>query len=149
MSQERPKIAEKVIFWEEQDKINQALIPRVLEMHDIVINTSNLSQKNSSDYVELKLSISEVSKSVKDINNNLLELNSSISNLSSEHNGTKTKLSKILEEVNKLKNDLSTQKNQLDQVSKNNNSTTQEVNLTNLYLLCALSIIISIIALVF
>lgn len=33
---ERPSIEEKVRFWEEQDKINQALIPRVMEMHDIV-----------------------------------------------------------------------------------------------------------------
>lgn len=30
MSKEEIKIVEKVKFWEEQDKINQALIPRVL-----------------------------------------------------------------------------------------------------------------------
>ena len=33
---ERPNIAEKVRCWEEQDKINQALIPRVKELHEIV-----------------------------------------------------------------------------------------------------------------
>ena len=44
---ERPSIGEKVRFWEEQDKINQALIPRVMEMHEIVTDlhkrTSNIS----------------------------------------------------------------------------------------------------------
>ena len=38
---ERPSIGEKVRFWEEQDKINQALIPRVTEMHDIVTDLHN------------------------------------------------------------------------------------------------------------
>ncbi len=33
---ERPKIAEKVKFWEEQDRINQELIPRVLKQHDLL-----------------------------------------------------------------------------------------------------------------
>lgn len=44
---DRPSIAEKVRFWEEQDKINEALIPRVIEMHDMVIDlqkrTDNIS----------------------------------------------------------------------------------------------------------
>ena len=44
---ERPSIGEKVRFWEEQDKINQALIPRVMEMHEIVTDlhkrTANIS----------------------------------------------------------------------------------------------------------
>ena len=44
---ERPGIGEKVRFWEEQDKINQALIPRVMEMHEIVTDlhkrTANIS----------------------------------------------------------------------------------------------------------
>lgn len=31
-----PSIAEKVRFWEEQDRINQALIPRIIELHETV-----------------------------------------------------------------------------------------------------------------
>ena len=46
---ERPSIGEKVRFWEEQDKINQALIPRVMEMHEIVTDlhkrTANISSQ--------------------------------------------------------------------------------------------------------
>ena len=30
-----PKIAEKVLFWEEQDRINKELIPRVLKLHEL------------------------------------------------------------------------------------------------------------------
>jgi hypothetical protein len=34
-AEERPKIADKVRFWEEQDRINRELIPRVLKQHDL------------------------------------------------------------------------------------------------------------------
>ena len=33
---ETPKIAEKVRFWEEQDKINRELIPRVVKQHELL-----------------------------------------------------------------------------------------------------------------
>ena len=31
-----PKIAEKIKFWEEQDRINKALIPRVVRAHELI-----------------------------------------------------------------------------------------------------------------
>ena len=36
MTDERPNIGEKVRFWEEQDRINQELIPRVLKQHELL-----------------------------------------------------------------------------------------------------------------
>ena len=33
---ETPNIAEKVKFWEEQDRINKELIPRVLKVHQLL-----------------------------------------------------------------------------------------------------------------
>ena len=33
--QDTPKIGEKVRFWEEQDRINQELIPRVIKQHEL------------------------------------------------------------------------------------------------------------------
>ena len=33
---EAPKIADKVRFWEEQDRINRELIPRVLKQHELI-----------------------------------------------------------------------------------------------------------------
>ena len=35
-STETPSIAERVKFWEEQDKINQELIPRVIRQHELL-----------------------------------------------------------------------------------------------------------------
>lgn len=32
------KIAERVKFWEEQDRINKAIIPRILKNHDLSTN---------------------------------------------------------------------------------------------------------------
>lgn len=34
MAKKIPPIAEKIKFWEEQDKINQAVIPRIIEMNE-------------------------------------------------------------------------------------------------------------------
>ena len=39
------KIAEKVKFWEEQDKINQELIPRVFKNHEMITKVSERSLK--------------------------------------------------------------------------------------------------------
>lgn len=36
MSMELPNIAERVSFWEEQDKINQELIPRVIRQNELL-----------------------------------------------------------------------------------------------------------------
>ena len=36
MSMESPNIAERVKFWEEQDKINQELIPRVIRQNELL-----------------------------------------------------------------------------------------------------------------
>lgn len=78
------KIIEKVKFWEEQDKINQALIPRVLEMHEQLKTTSLLSQQNSSKNIQ-------ISTTLKDLDNKLNQelgvidnLKTSFANLSNQ-----------------------------------------------------------------
>lgn len=78
------KIVEKVKFWEEQDKINQALIPRVLEMHEQLKTTSLLSQQNSSKNIQ-------ISTTLKDLDNKLNQelgvidnLKTSFANLSNQ-----------------------------------------------------------------
>ncbi len=40
MSTQLPKIAEKIKFWEEQDQINKAVIPRILKAHDLATDLS-------------------------------------------------------------------------------------------------------------
>lgn len=78
------KIVEKFKFWEEQDKINQALIPRVLEMHEQLKTTSLLSQQNSSKNIQ-------ISTTLKDLDNKLNQelgvidnLKTSFANLSNQ-----------------------------------------------------------------
>ena len=34
-TRDAPKIGERVLFWEEQDRINQELIPRVIKQHEL------------------------------------------------------------------------------------------------------------------
>lgn len=35
-TEDAPRIAERVKFWEEQDRINQELIPRVIRQHELL-----------------------------------------------------------------------------------------------------------------
>ena len=44
-TQEPPGIAEKVRFWEEQDRINQVLIPKVLRQHELL--TTHLKEHDN------------------------------------------------------------------------------------------------------
>lgn len=70
MSKEDVKIVERVKFWEEQDKINQVLIPRVLDMHEQLKTTSLLSQQNSSSYVQTVSSLKNLEDKLnKEIDN--------------------------------------------------------------------------------
>ncbi len=51
---ERPKIAEKVKFWEEQDRINQELIPRVLKQHELLASHIKSHESSSVNMVSLE-----------------------------------------------------------------------------------------------
>ena len=42
-------LADRVRFWEEQDKINQALIPRVLELHEAVKESTSRCESLSGE----------------------------------------------------------------------------------------------------
>lgn len=48
------RIAEKVKFWEEQDKINQSLIPRVLKNHDLIKENSERTLKISESFLVIQ-----------------------------------------------------------------------------------------------
>ena len=67
---ERPSIGEKVRFWEEQDKINQALIPRVMEMHEVVTDlhkrTANISNQIAAAEARVLQKVQEEIKSQND-----------------------------------------------------------------------------------
>lgn len=47
------KIGEKVKFWEEQDKLNRELIPRVLKNHGLIETLLSKEVKLSNDIIEI------------------------------------------------------------------------------------------------
>jgi len=122
---DRPKITDKVRFWEEQDKINQALIPRVLEMHEHIKKANLLAQKNSSQYLNLSSEIKdlklEINKFIKGTSNNLKELDNKIQSIKSEQNGSlklvKDETNNISERVRLNESDLLKLKEKLDKFS--------------------------------
>lgn len=82
------KIVEKVKFWEEQDKINQVLIPRVLDIHEQLKSTSLLSQQNSSKYIQaisnLKNLEDTFNKEIDNIVNDIDIIEKKLNNLSTQ-----------------------------------------------------------------
>lgn len=78
------KIVEKVKFWEEQDKINQALIPRVLEMHEQLKTTSLLSQQNSSKNIQISTTLEDLDNKLNQELGVIDNLKTSFANLSNQ-----------------------------------------------------------------
>ncbi len=62
MSNNIPPIAEKIKFWEEQDKINQAVIPRIIEMNESI---KNLAKQLGEIDSKIALSESRIQKRLK------------------------------------------------------------------------------------
>ncbi|MEG0855807.1 MAG: hypothetical protein RSG52_04915 [Terrisporobacter sp.] len=67
------KIAEKVKFWEEQDRINKELIPRVLKNHDLITQMSSNISKYTETIIKLEQKIDKLEKcnNMKKIDNKL------------------------------------------------------------------------------
>ena len=63
---ETPKIADKVKFWEEQDRINKELIPRVLKQHELL--TAHVEHHTHADpeaRVQIKMLQQETAAQMK------------------------------------------------------------------------------------
>lgn len=104
------KIVDKVKFWEEQNQINQVLIPRVLELHKQLISVGLLSQQNSASCTQLRSELSDLQDNIiqqyddlkthhKTLSEALDELSSSIS-LKSEQQKALNK--EIFQKINNL-----------------------------------------------
>ena len=56
---ETPKIAEKVRFWEEQDRINRELIPRVIKQHELLTTHIEGHETSSTQVAALEGRLTE------------------------------------------------------------------------------------------
>ena len=68
--EKRPSIAEKVKFWEEQDRINQELIPRVIKVHETVAKHIEGHKEFSAVIASMDARIAE---RVKDVEANVTQ----------------------------------------------------------------------------
>jgi hypothetical protein len=56
----RTDIIEKVKFWEEQDKINNLLVPRVMEQHELMTKISKSHLENEKTLQEILLRLKKI-----------------------------------------------------------------------------------------
>ena len=61
----RPGIADKVRFWEEQDRINQELIPRVLKQHELLSAHIANHEESRAQLAALDSRIDRLTESLK------------------------------------------------------------------------------------
>lgn len=94
MSNNRPKITDKIRFWEEQDKINNALIPRVLQVHENQKKQLRLNSTLTSDISKIKLRVADLTERIKTNDELIEELDESVKKQKIETN-------KLTQEINK------------------------------------------------
>jgi len=157
----RTEIIEKVKFWEEQDKINEALIPRVLEMHNTLKTLSKNHVDNNESLIDIqikikkigsaqnlhetrfgdfKYSIDELSKAHKSTTQDIIELSNSI----------KTKFQEFHRIIESLGSQNVSSSNVKETSPGNTNITSNDSGKNNNYALviAGLAFVISIISLV-
>jgi len=108
MGKNIPPIAEKVKFWEEQDKINQAVIPRLIEMNESIKNIAmqlgEVDKKIAFSESRTKKSIKEdLAKSIDDLNSRIANIEGNIKSLDESTSTLKNNLIDLkLEVLSKL-----------------------------------------------
>ena len=79
-AQETPRIAERVKFWEEQDRINKAIIPRILKNHDLIAEltkqVTSFSELAAQTESRIAASEKKTSSHIADCNEQLKQLQS-------------------------------------------------------------------------
>ena len=81
-----PRIAERVKFWQEQDRINKALIPRVLRIHELTTSCAKTIEGVTGQIATLDARLT------RRLNDGLEELRSDIARLSKESEQLGTEL---------------------------------------------------------
>jgi phage shock protein A len=109
----RTDIIEKVKFWEEQDKINNLLIPRVMEQHELMTKISKSHLENEKTLQEILLRLKKIEMQLPNFVTigQIKSLESTIAQLESE---TKKMASKM--DLARAVQSLKAMKGELDQL---------------------------------
>ncbi len=82
---EEPSIGEKVKFWQEQDRINQALIPRVMKVHNSVTELAKGIEGISEHIVQAEArAIESAQQSIEPIKHDMQQLVSQVMQLADD-----------------------------------------------------------------
>lgn len=84
MDNKTPPIAEKVNFWEEQDKINNALILRLLADHKLIVSVSQ-------EVASLSASLSNLTAGVQSTQQTIIKQTDSLSKATNSIQGLQNK----------------------------------------------------------
>lgn len=68
-STELPKIAERVKFWEEQDRINKIVIPRLLKNHDLISEVAKQVALFSDSIVKINAKYANIQSQIEALQN--------------------------------------------------------------------------------
>ena len=96
LSKETIKIAEKVKFWQEQDQINKAIIPRVIKNHELISEIS----KQSSEYFERIAIIDQKSTVLK---NEVVEMNDRVREIENGNSAVNDLIKTVNVQENRIK----------------------------------------------
>lgn len=119
MSNNRPKITDKIRFWEEQDKINNALIPRVLQIHENQKKQLALNSSLTEDLSKFKLSIANLFESVNSNLDSINELNSQLKKVSDNFDTSLKSFKSDIENLNSKNSTIQNSIHILEEASKN------------------------------
>lgn len=103
MKGKTPSIGEKVRFWEEQDKINNALIPRFLADHKQISIVSQEMVKLSTELSNAKFRHDKLEKKVNEINTKLTSaVAQELVRVTTDMQATKSKYQELAKRVDEM-----------------------------------------------
>lgn len=106
MGSKTPSISEKVKFWEEQDKINKALIPRFLADHKQIVRLSEEMIKLSADVSKDIITTQSIKKHLSDLSEQYLEKIEKLSSSTSQNMQSTQELKGQISKINSRQTDL-------------------------------------------
>lgn len=90
-----PKIAERIKFWEEQDRINKAIIPRLLKNHELIVDLSKQQALYSNHIMQIEVRTKKLETTINKDNRLLFDLSNKQASLSEQITQMESRLKNI------------------------------------------------------